>query len=66
MNIMQQHKQLGGRFQPYGMYNLKNLEVCKFMEITKGSSSLGFLKNFLMVLNMSVNGAIHECPYQVL
>jgi hypothetical protein len=64
MDIQMMHKVLGGNFKQ--TFNLKNLEVCKWMKIMNGQmKSAGFMKNFIAFLNMSISGQFHDCPYQV-
>lgn len=47
----------------YQMFNLKNLEVCKWMKVSKSSKG-GWLKDMIAYLNLTFAGIIHACPYK--
>jgi hypothetical protein len=57
-----QHKHpLGGSFNK--VYHMKNLGICTWAKIANGPT-LGFMKDYIKMINISFSGIIHECPYQ--
>jgi len=61
VEIYLRHKVLGGNYKP--VFRLKDINLCKIVK-RKNDPQIGFMRNYLKVINMTLSGAIHECPYR--